>query len=101
MLFIGFHCFFVGPSLVFHLFIFVVFSFLFLRFSFFFEFKIVVHLWCFGYQCFCSLVFFAFLVLFWFSCFSRWFSVVSGGILNSKIKTWKTGQHYKFQRVAT
>ena len=45
-------------------------------------------LWCF---CCFSLVFM----------FFRWFSVVFGGILNSKMKICKTGQHYKFQCVAT
>ena len=52
------------------------------------------------YHCFCSLFFFGVSVVFlWFSRFFHWFSVVFGGILIQKSKS--TGQHYKFQRVAT
>ena len=92
--------FFVGLSLVVDLF-FVVFI-VFLRFYFFF--KKMNSCWFVGFW----LSLFLFIGFLWcFCCFSlvfmffRWFSVVFGGILNSKMKICKTGQHYKFQCVAT
>ena len=92
--------FLVGLSLVVDLF-FVVFI-VFLRFYFFF--KKMNSCWFVGFW----LSLFLFIGFLWcFCCFSLvfmffcWFSVVFGGILNSKMKICKTGQHYKFQCVAT